>query len=82
MRHNPPKVTSELTGAELVLRVNGLLHLRVKRNEITAVQSWIGTHGEFCIEFTMRHGEDVLLEYTARPIWEAVLRQLDGMAIL
>jgi hypothetical protein len=67
--------TIEFGDKSLKLKINGILHLSIKRNCLVAVQAWeLG--GQYCIEYTTTTGV-VMTEYNKADKWLTILKLLD-----
>jgi hypothetical protein len=74
-------VTATITERELFVRIAGVTHFRADRREIIGYQSWEPRRDDrlFRIEVYVKHGAEILLEYSQRRHWLAVLKALDGV---
>jgi hypothetical protein len=73
-------VTVEGDHAFIKVRINGLLHLSILRNDLFSIQAW---HDEtlWKIECVSKAGVKIRTDYTSRDLWAAVLGGLDKIAI-
>lgn len=74
------------TETELFIKLNGITHFRIARREIIGYQSWLFTKDylvpHFEIEFYTRCGNNVILDYDRKDIWEDILSELDKVIFL
>jgi hypothetical protein len=76
-----PTCTLETDSGWLKLRINGLLHLRIKLDAIVGIQSWYegDEHRTYYLEFTTKYPQEILSVYESRDLWADILKLLDGM---
>jgi hypothetical protein len=65
--------------AEIVIEINKIPHLILRRADLTAIHSWIHSVGVvetyFFIEYTTRNGT-ITSDYDDRSLWEEILKKL------
>lgn len=71
------KITNDLHS--LKIYINDLLHFSLLIENYIAIQSWIaGTKKKrYYIEFYLKEGESITLEYEKFELWKSILEELD-----
>lgn len=67
-----------LTHYSLKVRFGGVLHLRIPRKELLAIDSWQDDATHFSINYTLRDGCTVC-EYDDEAKWRFILSRLDEL---
>ena len=80
-----PVITGQIDGCYIQILINGVLHLKLDRNNLVAIQSWMWSVNWFkfrfkkryFIEFTFKDGTDTYSEYYGKEwMWKEILRLL------
>jgi hypothetical protein len=71
------KITNDLHN--LKIYISDLLHFSLLLSEYIGMQSWIaGTKKKrYYIEFYLKEGESITLEYEKQELWKSILVELD-----
>lgn len=80
MSREIPECTLDLEGGHIVIRINGVMHLRLKQEWLVCIQSWIIGHKRerYFIEYTTKYGR-IECDYVSRTLWEKILELLTGI---
>lgn len=70
-----------LTLSNLRIKINGLLHLSIKLEDLIGIQSWIVSDSKYCIEYYTR-GSKILCEYDNKKIWKYILEGIENIEII
>jgi hypothetical protein len=73
------KVTYEIC-QKVVLKIfiDGQLHLLLNGDSVNGIYSWIDTNDKFFIKICFKQGQELLLEYVKRHLWDEVLRCINN----
>jgi hypothetical protein len=76
------EVTKRINGSIFKVFIDEILHLILKTDEINGIHSWIEKADAFLptdlyyIKISVKKGNDIVLDYEERALWEAVLDKL------
>lgn len=75
-------VRTEACFDSIVVYINDIVHIWVRRQDLMGVQSWImDGRKQFFIEFIMR-SNSVVVDYDSRELWELVLAGINKVIVL
>lgn len=72
------KIEVEVSHYNIVVRINGVTHLRLERRHYLGHQSWLdgNDRNKFVIEYTLVGGQ-ITCDYDSREKWVTILDGLD-----
>lgn len=80
------KIEVTATEREIVIKFNGITHLRCDRRELLGLQSWVVNRGRlmpvYAVQIYTRCGKEIVLEYDSIEKWKKVLAGLDATPFL
>lgn len=77
MDKEPDKVTCETDIVSIRIRINGILHIRIPRDPLTKVQTWIDSAAKTWVIEVWCAGHSDQYVYDNPTLWKTVIDQLD-----
>lgn len=63
----------------VILKFNGITHLRIKRSAYRALQAWIYGENTYCVEVVLADNASIRTEYDTAEKWKWVIEQLERL---
>jgi hypothetical protein len=77
MARKETKVTCEADIVSIRIRINGILHIRIPRDPLTKIQTWIDSAAKSWVIEVWCAGHSDQFVYDNPELWKAVIDELD-----
>jgi len=71
------EITVDTAYDAIIVKINGIMHLKVQRSRLLGIQSWMFGDQNCTIELTMEKEDKIVAEYDDMEMWKAILAGLE-----
>lgn len=76
---DPSLPVVELSFDTISIYFRGMLHMRLRRSDLVALQSWHEGQQNYIIEYTFKNDAVLKTEYWDKAAWVHILKELGGI---